>query len=72
MEISVTPSEEALVREVLRVARTLQGAGGFEVRLRPGWTPLIMKLHREPMAEHRPLNDSDSQALRDATRRRTG
>lgn len=71
MEISVTPAEEALVREVVRVSRMLQGAGAFEVRVRPGFSPLIMKLHREPLAEQRPLQDTASYAERQA-RRATG
>lgn len=69
MDIAVTPAEEALVREVVRVARMLQHAGGFEVRLRPGFTPYVVKVSREVLSDFRPLNDSESYATRQAAKR---
>lgn len=69
MDITVTPAEEALLREVLRVSRMLQHAGGFEVRLRPGMTPSIMRVAREKLSDFRPLNDSESYATRQASKR---
>lgn len=70
MDITVTPAEEALLREVLRVARMLEHAGGFEVRLRPGFTPYVVKVRREVLADYRPLNDAESYATRQAAKQR--
>lgn len=63
-----TPAEQALIFEVIRVARLLQHAGGFEVRLRPGFSPYVVKVRREVLADFAPLNDSESYAARKAAK----
>lgn len=63
-----TVAEELLVDAVLRAARQLQGAGGFEVRLRPGWTPRVIRVSHQELTKAVPLRDDQSRQLRQATR----
>ena len=56
--------EELLVDAVLRASRQLQGAGGFEVRLRPGWGPLVVRVSRQELTRALPLQDDASRQLR--------
>lgn len=66
--MTYTPAEQALVDEVIRVARMLQHHGGFEVRLRPGFSPYVVKVRREVLSDFRPLNDTESYAARQAAK----
>lgn len=66
--MNYTPAEQALVDEVIRVARMLRHAGGFEVRLRPGFAPYVVKVRREVMSDFRPLTDTESYEARKAAK----